>query len=330
MVTIKDIAEEAGVSFSTVSKALRNSPLVKDKTKKHILQIAEQLGYQPNIAARSLVSKKSGAIGVVWPSVERAALSSLLTALNDTLEAAGYTVLLSISNIEAALATFYRFQVDAIIVFGDEVSHQLMESVTPPNTPIITYGAADFSAWSTVDVRREQSIRLALQHLTALGHQNIAYIGALEVADPLQTVKVDAFQEEATKLALPLHSHSIVPITGLQTYDGYVAMKQLLASPHQPTAVISGGIDLTRGILRATSEANLLVPNDLSIVSYDNIPQMEEFEVPMTVVGVAISTIAKAITNTVNALVAAPKQHTTVHLEPELVIRTSTSVPKKQ
>lgn len=328
MVTIKDIAEQAGVSFSTVSKALRNSPLVKDKTKKHILQIAEQLGYQPNFAARSLVSKKSGAIGVVWPSVERAALSSLLTALNETLERAGYTVLLSISNLEAALATFHRFQVDAIIVFGDEVSHQLKVIPTPPNIPIITYGAADFSTWSTVDVRRDHSIKLALEHLTELGHQHITYIGALEVADPLQTVKVNAFQTEAANLHIPLYPHSILPIKGLQTHDGYMAMKQLISSEHIPTAIISGGIDLTRGILRAALEANLHVPEDISIVSYDNLPQMEGFEVPMTVVGVAIMTIAKAITSTVLQVVEQPDQHTTVHLEPELVERASTTTPR--
>jgi LacI family transcriptional regulator len=83
MVTIKDIAQRAGVSFSTVSKALLDSPLVKHQTKQHILSIAKEMGYQPNIAARSLVSRRSGAIGVVWPSVERAALSSLITSLNE-------------------------------------------------------------------------------------------------------------------------------------------------------------------------------------------------------------------------------------------------------
>ncbi|MCY9452936.1 LacI family DNA-binding transcriptional regulator, partial [Bacillus haynesii] len=67
-VTIKDIANASGVSYSTVSKALRNSPLVKPDTKKKVLQVAEQLGYSPNFAARSLASKKSQTIGLVWPT----------------------------------------------------------------------------------------------------------------------------------------------------------------------------------------------------------------------------------------------------------------------
>lgn len=70
-VTIKDIARVANVSYSTVSKALNDSPLVKENTKKKILQIARELGYHPNIAAKSLVSKKSDTIGVVWPTIER-------------------------------------------------------------------------------------------------------------------------------------------------------------------------------------------------------------------------------------------------------------------
>src|SRR5690606_27702038 len=97
MVTIKDIAERAGVSFSTVSKALRDSPLVKEETKRRILDVARELGYQPNFAARRLVSRRSWAVGVVWPSVERTALSYLITRINAQLERLGYVTVLSIN-----------------------------------------------------------------------------------------------------------------------------------------------------------------------------------------------------------------------------------------
>ncbi|MGI2297731.1 LacI family DNA-binding transcriptional regulator [Paenibacillus sp. GXUN7292] len=327
MITIKDIAEQAGVSFSTVSKALRNSPLVKEHTKQHILSIAKEMGYQPNLAARSLVSKKSGAIGVVWPSVERAALSSLLTALNDALEEEGYTVLLSISRLEAALDTFRRYQVDAIIVFGDQDSKLISESTLPPNTPIITYGAAGFHPWSTVDVKRGQSIRLALRHLASLGHHHIAYIGDPQTNDPLQTVKIEAFEDESGKLGLASGKQIIVPISGLDVHDGYMAMKQLIEQGNVATAIISGGIDLTRGILRAAAEARLLVPQDISIVSYDNLPQLQSFEVPMTAVGVAITTISEAIAQVIIQLIGNQQRIQTVHLEPELIVRSSTAPP---
>lgn len=326
MVTIKDIAERAGVSFSTVSKALRNSPLVRSDTKQHILAIASEMGYQPNFAARSLVSRKTGAIGVVWPSVERAALSSLITKLNDELEKAGYTTLLSISRTDSAIETFSRFHVDAILVFGDRDSDApFFDRKARQQIPILTYGAAGSTPFSTVDVNRGQAIRLAVQHLSSLGHKKIAYIGRPQVQDPLQTVKIDAFEEECLRLGLHFNNSSIIPISGLEFHDGYVAARAMLDVPNRPTAVISGGIDLTRGILKAVGERGLIIPQDLSIISYDNLPQSENLEVPMTVVGVAISSITSSIAKALLELIDEPAIMKTVHLEPELIIRSSTT-----
>ncbi len=325
MVTIKDIAERAGVSFSTVSKALRDSPLVQNKTKQHILSIAKEMGYQPNIAARSLVSKRSGAIGVVWPSIERAALSTLITKINEQLEKQGYVTLLSMSNIDSAIEIFRRYQVDAILVFGDKDSDSSSMNLNPLQIPILTYGAAGYSPYSAVDVNRGQAVRLAVRHLAELGHKEIAYIGNPQSPDPLQTVKIEAFREELRLLELPFDNDSILQMNGLEFHDGYMAARAMLDKPIRPTAVISGGIDLTRGILRAVGEHGLTVPQDISIVSYDNLPQMAELEIPMTVVGVAIATITSVIATTILELIEAPDSLKTVYLEPELVVRASTS-----
>jgi len=176
-------------------------------------------------------------------------------------------------------------------------------------------------------VNRGQAIRLAIRHLADLGHTNIAFIGEPETYDPLQAVKMEAFQDELTRLGLPFAHNSILRMKGLAFHDGYMASKTMLEHANKPTAVISGGIDLTRGILRAITERGLRVPTDLSVVSYDNLPQMEDLEVPMTVVGVAISTITTVISRTLLELIEAPNELQTVHLEPELVIRNSTSPP---
>jgi LacI family transcriptional regulator len=325
MVTIKDIAERAGVSFSTVSKALRDSPLVQNKTKQHILSIAKEMGYQPNIAARSLVSKRSGAIGVVWPSIERAALSTLITKINEQLEKQGYVTLLSMSNIESAIEIFRRYQVDAILVFGDRDNVSSSMNLNPLQIPVLTYGAAGYSPYSAVDVNRGHAVRLAVRHLAGLGHKDIAYIGNPQSPDPLQTVKIEAFTEELTRLGLPFDNDSILQMNGLEFHDGYMAARAMLDKPIRPTAVISGGIDLTRGILKAVGERGLTVPQDLSIVSYDNLPQMEDLEIPMTVVGVAIATITSVIATTILELIETSDSLKTVYLEPELVVRASTT-----
>ncbi|WP_054027883.1 LacI family DNA-binding transcriptional regulator [Bacillus sp. FJAT-28004] len=325
MVTIKDIADRAGVSFSTVSKALRDSPLVQNKTKQHILSIAKEMGYQPNIAARSLVSRRSGAIGVVWPSIERAALSSLITKINEQLEKKGYVTLLSISHLESAIEIFRRYQVDAILVFGDRDSISSFNKLIPLQIPILTYGAAGYTPYSAVDVNRGQAVRLAVRHLVELGHKDIAYIGEPNTQDPLQTVKIEAFRDEMIRLGLQVRNDAVLHMNGLEFHDGYMAARTMLEQTACPTAVISGGIDLTRGIIRAIGEHGLRVPQDISVVSYDNLPQMEDLETPMTVVGVAIDTITSVISTTILDLIDDPESLKTVYLEPELVIRDSTS-----
>ncbi|WP_028610134.1 LacI family DNA-binding transcriptional regulator [Paenibacillus harenae] len=325
MVTIKDIAEQAGVSFSTVSKALRDSPLVKHKTKQHILSIAKEMGYQPNLAARSLVSRRSGAIGVVWPSIERAALSSLITRVNAELESHGYITLLSISSIETAIETFRRYQVDAILVFGDRDDLSGSSDLRPLQIPILTYGAAGYTPYSAIDVNRGQAVRLAVRHLADLGHRDIAYIGEPKSYDPLQAVKIEAFREETARLGLSITEGSILRMAGLEFHDGYTAARAMLEREARPTAVISGGIDITRGIIRAVSEQRLQIPQDLSIVSYDNLPEMEKIEIPVTAVGVAISDITSVIAAAMIELIEAPASVKTVYLEPELVVRSSTA-----
>ena len=330
-ITIKDIAERAGVSFSTVSKALRDSPLVQDVTKHKILEIAKELGYQPNIAAQRLVSNKSWIIGVVWPSVERVAPSALITRINHELAKHSYTTLLSINDTPMAIETFIRLQCDAILVFHDQERRESGENTDFPSShhiPILYYGIDGLTPYTTIDAIRSKAIELAVDHLVELGHQRIAYIGHVMTNDPLQYEKVVAFTERMHEHHLSITSESILPIHSLDTHEGYMTAKQLLRSSEQrPTAIISGSYDLTRGVMRAVNELTLQIPADLSIVSYDNIQQMEDLEVPMTAVGVALTEIVNTTVQTLLEMIDSKGPIPSNHLEPELVIRSSTSSP---
>lgn len=327
-VTIKDIAEKAGVSFSTVSKALRNSPLVQEKTKLKVLQIAEELGYEPNIAARRLVSKKSGAIGVVWPSVERATTGSLITLINEELEQRSYTTLLSINRTESAIAAFHRFQVDAIFVFYNHEEKVPTDYRYATNIPLLIYGVAGHVPYPTIDVRRDLATKLAVDHLYALGHRRIAYIGQPARYDLLQEEKINMYRKQAATLGFP---PIIAPVDNMETHAGYLAAKQLLANAsanERPTAVISGSYDLTKGILQAASELKLHVPEDLSVVSYDNIPQSAAQDIPLTTIGVDIRKIADKVTETLLHLTDKESVPQEIYMEPEIIVRNSTAEPK--
>lgn len=323
-VTIKDIAKQAGVSYSTVSKALRDSPLVKSPTKNKIIKIAEELGYQPNIAARSLVQKKSYTIGVIWPSVKRMAPAVLITKVTDLLEEHSYSTLLSINKIDSAIATFNRFPIDAIVVFGDNRG-TIHHSSFKTKVPILYYGIKEHTLFPTIDVNRRFAIKMATEYLQRIGHQRIAYIGDLTNEDPLQIEKKLGYLEAMNVNQTENSTNFLVPTNGLDIHDGYQAAKSLLSDTRSVTAIVSGSYDLTRGILRATTELGLKIPNDLSIISYDNITLPEEFNVQVARVGVPIPRIAQKISETLLAIIEEDEIENSIILEPELSIGDSCS-----
>lgn len=324
-VTIKDIARMAGVSYSTVSKALNDSPLVKERTKLKILEIARQMGYQPNIAAKSLVSKKSHTIGVLWPTVERVALSTLVTRINQELENRSYSMLLSINPVQAAIQLFNRFQVDGILVFDE--SDDPSSGPISSSVPVLCFGESGNRDLPCIDVDRRQAIFRAVRYLWEIGHRRITYIGDLS-RKVNQQEKYLGFTDGIIQLGLTSNPDMVIDTKGLGWQEGYEAAKMMLRSPYRPTAIVSGSYDLAVGILRALKEANLQIPSDISLISYDNIPQMANLEVPLTVVGAPVEKIATGIVRSLLELIENPDSNLkTKFVESALVERESCSPP---
>jgi LacI family transcriptional regulator len=328
-VTIKDIANVTGVSFSTVSKALNNSPLVKPETKSKILKIAEEMGYEPNFAARRLVSKETRTIGLVWPTIERVALSTLVTRINSEIEKNNYSMILSINPKDSAIEKFKRFQVDGIIIFEENDSQEPVHY--SPSIPIISYGVgSEETSIPFIDVNYKKAMYLAVRYLYDLGHRDISYIGDFSISDRRQTEKYSGFLEAMKQLNLPIRNHTLSNTGGLEWINGYQAANRLLQNSLIPTAIIGGSYDICGGIIRAIKEASLIIPKDISVIGYDNIPQMGNLETPLTSIGVPVDILAKKVTD---ALFQQLHEQNSIPLvqkiEPELKERISCAQVKK-
>ncbi|WP_274653539.1 LacI family DNA-binding transcriptional regulator [Paenibacillus humicola] len=330
-ITIKDIARYVGVSYSTVAKALNGSPLVKDDTREKIVQAARRLGYKPNFAARSLVTKKTGMIGVVWPTVERTALTALLNEIHRELQKRGLTMLLSILVGQEAIQLFERLQVDGILLFENELEPSV-PLAPPAGIPLLSIGKPDNMAVPYVDLGRKQAIRLAVSRLAEQAVTDIAYVG-FQGASTQQADKYLGFVEEMLERKLPLNQDWIVRTESSNWEQGYTAAKRLLAGPRRPQAVITGGFDLTGGILRALQESGVRVPGDMALIGYDNIPHMERLEVPVSAVGAPVARIAAETVGLLQRLLSPedaaedggfPGRPASVALEPEFAGRRST------
>jgi LacI family transcriptional regulator len=326
-VTIKDIARHAGVSYSTVSKALNDSPLVQPKTKQKIIEIARQMGYQPNIMAKSLVSRTTQTIGVAWPTLQRVALTNIVTNINEEIENRGYSMMISVNPAVRAIQMFERFQVEGIIVFDEQNRESKSLDITT-DTPIIHYGVSQ-SARPTVDVSRRQAVFKAVEYLHGLGHRNIAYVGDLSHEESRQVEKYIGFTEAMISFGLTAHPDMLVHVEGYYFYDGYVGTKKLLTeSAYRPTAIIGASYEISQGVVRAVAESGLTVPEDISVIGYDNIPEMANLEVPLTAVGAHTQLIAqKTVDSLFDYMDRGTVEQTLQRVDAQLVERKSCSSP---
>jgi len=324
-VTIKDIANLAGVSYSTVSKALNDSPLVKKDTKHRIIKIAKEMGYQPNFAAQKLVSKKTKIIGLIWPTIERIALSTLVSKISEEINKASYSMILSIDPLDKAMETFKAFQVDGIILFEDNSE----VDINPGIIPLVSYGVSNKKSYSVIDANHEQAITDAVNYLYQLGHRNISYIGYMSPIDSLQMEKYYGFQKAMNNLGLKVDKTNVINTGGLDWYDGFLTTKRVFENySYRPTALVSGSYEISIGIIRAVKEKNLIIPKDLSLISYDNLPQMASMEIPLTCVGVPIDELAKKIAKKIIELIENDKLDSSItKMTPKLCERNSCAPP---
>ncbi|WP_100407540.1 LacI family DNA-binding transcriptional regulator [Bacillus solitudinis] len=301
-ITIKDIAKQLGVSHSTVSKALNDSPLVRQDTKDKIIKLAKEKGYEPNYAAQRLVSKKSNVIGLIWPTLERVAPSTLVTKINEEVSNHNYKMILSIDSIEESIEMYKRFQVDGVILFNKD-------NIDLPKTislPCVTYGVSKDVSIPVIDVNYKEAMNTAVEYLYHLGHENIAFVGDFSFTDERQVEKYTGFHQSMEKLNLPVSNQNLINTRGLDWYDGYTATINLLNSSFKPTAIIGSSYDISAGIVRALRQANYIIPKDMSVISYDNIPQLENLEVPLTSVGVPVEVIAENMVKTLLSFINNP------------------------
>lgn len=295
-VTIKDIARLAGVSYSTVSKALNNSPLVRNEKKQRIRELAKQLGYQPNMVAKSLVSKRSMYIGIVMPAMDRVATTALLECINHEFARRKYDIVLSMLPTEAALDLFQRLRVDGMIVFEDSETSSVTNRLNT-EIPTVSIGSSHVfgTRYALVDAKRKEAIRQAVRHLYALGHRVIAYCGDARESDHTQYEKVIGFYEEASVQAIPREGTIVLDCEGSTWSHGYAVGQKLVALETRPTAVITGGYELTTGLLQSLKDNHIRIPEDMSLISYDNVSKLADLPVPVTGVGPLIETFAERI-----------------------------------
>lgn len=275
-VSIKDIARLAGVSHSTVSRALRNSPLIPETTRGKIQQIAREQGYTASAVARSLVTRKTHAIGVVVTSIADPFNGDVVDGIEHIANQNGYSVLLAMSRADgereiAVVRSFQERRVDGILIASSRVGALYLPVLAELRVPIVLINnQGGNSQVHTVAIDNVAGARLATSHLIGLGHRRIAYIGD-RFGFQSDTERRDGYRQA---LALAGLAHDVsLELEGDGKLDGGTASASQLASSetNRPTAVFCYNDMTALGLMAELARRGVRVPHDISVAGFDDV-----------------------------------------------------------
>lgn len=278
MTTIYDISKITGYSPTTVSKALNDYTDISKKTKKIILEKAKELGYIPNAHARTLITKKSWSIGVLFDEkldigIKHPFFSAILETFKKSIESRGYDLLFISKDMGGKKISYLDHckirGIDGIIIISSDFNNKEIEELIDSNIPCVLIDIENDKA-STIYSDNSQGCHLAIEYLHSLGHKKIAHIyGSLDTY--AGDIRKKGYITALNKLGIQNNDEYMVD-GGYFSFDGgYKAMKKLLELDDLPTAVFVSGDFMAIGAINAIKEKGLGVPEDISIIGYDDI-----------------------------------------------------------
>jgi DNA-binding LacI/PurR family transcriptional regulator len=339
-VSIKDIAKVAGVSHSTVSRALSGSPLVREETRSRIKQLAQEMGYYPSAVARSLVTRRTLTIGLVVTSVTDPFWAEVVGGIEGIALERGYSVLLANSNRErqrelAVVQMLGEKRVDGIIVAASRVGALYRPVLGELGVPIVLINRHSEEKEPTMHSVATDNVQggyLATRHLLDLGHRRIGYIADPEDlssnSDRLRGYRQALLEWDLAFNLPPDAGGSTLVVDGNgQLEGGWHAMRLLLAASAPVTGVFCYN-DLTAiGALRAIREAGKKVPEDVSVIGYDDLAMAAYTDPPLTTVAQAKREMGRQAMEMILQLIADTAPVEDIVLPGQLVIRESTGPP---
>lgn len=339
MITIREIAEESGVSIATVSAVLSGKAdqrRIAIPTRERVLQVARRLGYLHNALAKSLREGKSNIVGILGYGYPMMHHILRMEAAAKALIAVGFQV--SVQNLgwqevqaDDLLRNLLSLRVDGLLLDGTggtSSSKELLRNLACRRFPMAGLGLMEDLPIDQVTVDREQGAYIAARHLLELGHRRIAYAIAETTTVPVVQARLRGYQRAYREANLPLDESLLVPTrTEYPAYRaGYEAMQKVLQLRPRPTAVMTMDDQNAIGAIRAAFEAGLRVPEDIAIVGFSGFPEGEFCAIPLTTVAFPFDEMAREAVRMLMERMegsAVEQEPRIVKFSPRLVVRRS-------
>ena len=334
-ISIRDVARRAGVSIATVSRAVNRLPTVDPVLAKRVWKAVEAVGYVPNPQARALVSGRSKMLGLIVSEITNPFFPELVQEFENLAVEQGYEVLIASTNYETArteslIRRMLQRSVDGVAVMTFGIAEDLLQKLVEREFPLVFVDAGpDMPNIRVLKVNYEEGIREAVHHLAALGHRSIAFISG-PLRQRSAVARRDAFMRAMANLGIAVPAGHVVE--GNHTMEGGIgAMERLIALRKLPTAVLCSNDMTAIGVLHALYRTTHMVPQDVSVVGFDDIHLAQFVLPPLTTIQMSCKELAKAAVEALRAGIepdhprAAQKEW---QIATHLVVRQSTAYPR--
>lgn len=334
-VTLRDVADLAKVHTSTASRALneRTRNLVNDATVRRVIKAAERLGYQPNVLARGLRSNRTNSVGMIIPDLTNPLFPPVIRGIEDRLSESGVTLLVASSSNDPdkerdILDIMTGRRVDGLIVGTARRSDPALEAYVRAGNPVVLINrTVDELVVSSVAADDHVGVGLALKHLHGLGHRRVAHVAGNIIAST-GLERYQNFLNWSEVIGLDVDPDLVVHARWFNVQDGAAAFRELLDRRTGFTAVLAANDLVALGIYDVCAERGIRVPEDLSVVGYNDFPFADRFAPPLTSVRIPQADIGRRTAELILSAIEDPTSVSmSIRLSPELIVRGSTTYP---
>jgi LacI family transcriptional regulator len=334
--TLRDVAQLAGVHPATASRALnpQTRPLVNAETARRVLRAAESIGYQPNPIARSLKTARSSTVGLVIPDLTNPLFPPIVRGIEEVLTAAGYNAwIVNTDNDprreEAQIESLRSRQVEGLIVATARRTHPLLVRLHAQGVRMVLVNRkVDGLDLPSVTADDEAGIALAVAHLAGQGHTRIAHLAGPQ-GTSTGVSRARAFRHALLDQGLTDDPALTVECGYWSEDEGATALRKLLDSGAEFTAIVAGNDLIALGCYDVFAERGLRCPGDLSVVGFNEMPFLDKMRPPLTTVAIPHYDIGVEAARLLLHTIEEPERHPrSVLLAASLVVRSSTAPPR--
>lgn len=330
MPTIKDVAKLAGVAPSTVSHYFTGNARVKPETCRRIEKAIDQLQYRPNLVARSLRLQHTQTIGLIVPDIANPFFAEIVQAIGHASQQMGYALLLADSGNDSGrernlLESMFEQHIDGLLYIhaGHDNSDHTTALHNPPK-PVV-FVDRDVSGQPSVATDNYAGGRLAARHLVGLGHRRIGIIAGDRHVRNVQQ-RLEGFQFELEQHNIKINGKHV--ITGTQSFETGLDIQLLMISPEPPTAIFATNDIIAVGAWHKLNDMGLRVPDDVSLIGYDDIFMSQWTIPPLTTIRQDKRELGRqSVAALIRAIQTKDLAVATIHIPPTLIIRNSTAQP---